>query len=272
LGSWYAVDISGLTDPDLALAAVDEFEPAAAEDRDGIFRIFFPSRLIRDRALDLLRRHHYSAISIDVDDEDWARRSQANLTPVTVGCITVIPSPQSPAPSSQPLVITIQPSMGFGTGHHATTRLCLAALQSIDLSGRTVLDVGTGSGVLAIAAVRLGAASAIGIDIDDDAIQSAGENLAVNPAVQTVSFLAADFRTAPLGVSDVVVANLTGALLARSADRLRELARADGTLVVSGVLTEEREEVVRALAPCRLQWAREEDGWVGLVFDNKKRQ
>jgi ribosomal protein L11 methyltransferase len=143
--------------------------------------------------------------------------------------------------------------------------LCLTALQTIDVSNRSVLDVGTGSGVLAIAAVGLGAAHALGIDHDPDAIVSATENLALNPEVEGVEFRVADLMSSPLPTSDVVTANLTGALLVRAADRLMALVRPGGTLIVSGLMAEE-EATVRSAYPSDVAWRNQEDEWVVLVL------
>jgi ribosomal protein L11 methyltransferase len=159
--------------------------------------------------------------------------------------------------------------MGFGTGHHATTRLCLAALQAIDLRGQVMLDIGTGSGVLAMAAERLGAARATGIDSDPDAIQSARENLELNPEIRSVSFALADLAVTAPPAADVVTANLTGALLVRSARTVLGAVRPGGTLILSGLLSHERDEVCAAFAPAVVVWEREEDGWIGLAM--KKR-
>jgi ribosomal protein L11 methyltransferase len=155
--------------------------------------------------------------------------------------------------------------MGFGTGHHATTRLCLAALQAVDVSGREVLDVGTGSGVLAIAADRLGAARAVGLDYDADAIQSARENLALNPDAGRVTFELVDLTASALPPADIVTANLTGALLVRAAAALAAAVRPGGTLILSGLLAHERDEVRRAFEELAVIWEREEDGWVGIT-------
>jgi ribosomal protein L11 methyltransferase len=129
-----------------------------------------------------------------------------------------------------------------------------------------VLDVGTGSGVLAIAADRLGAKRATGIDNDPDAIQSARENLEVNPTVRHVRFDIGDLAACTERQADVVTANLTGALLVRSASALLATVCPGGTLILSGLLAHERDEVCRAFAPAPVVWEREEDGWVGLAM------
>ena len=252
---------------DFLLAIVDDFGPTAVEEYDTSVRIFFQTPTDRDAAHRALAEHFAvtAVTAVDVSDEDWARRSQENLTPITVGRITIVPSPQVPSPQV-PYTIVIVPSMGFGTGHHATTRLCLAALQTIDLRDQVVLDIGTGSGVLAMAAERLGAARATGIDHDADAIQSARENLERNRDVRSVSFDLADLVAARLPEADVVTANLTGALLVRSSRAVLAAVRPGGTLILSGLLSHERDDVCAAFSPAAVVWEREEDGWVGLVM------
>jgi ribosomal protein L11 methyltransferase len=261
---------------DLVLALLDDFGPTAVEEQADGLRAFFATSAARDAALGAVSPR-FDASAIDVSDEDWARRSQENLAPVTVGRITISPSlPQSPIPNPQSQIpnpssvfVLIVPSMGFGTGHHATTRLCLAALQELDLAGKTVLDVGTGSGVLAIAASGLGAASALGVDFDEDAIQSARENLVLNQSAghaSNVSFVVADLTATPMANADVLTANLTGALLVRTADRLLAATRSGGCLILSGVLASERDEVVRAFRVLSIAWERHEEEWVGLIM------
>ena len=260
--TWPAVDISisSGADPDLVLAAADDYSPTAVEERDDSLRIFFATPEIRDRAADALRAS-FPVMALDVDDEDWARRSQQNLTPITVGKLTVVASRQSPVTSPETIAIVIPPSMGFGTGHHATTRLCLAALQAADPRGKFVLDVGTGSGLLAIAAAKLGATRAIGTDDDADALQAANENLDVNN-VTNVEFVVSDLMKHPLPTADIVLANLMGALVVRAASRLVQAVRPGGVLIVSGVLATERDEVRRAFADQTAVTVVQEDEWL----------
>lgn len=275
--TWPALDVPLSSDADRVLAILDDFSPTAAEERDGTLRVFFASASARDAAAGTLGR---TVVLVEVDDEDWAARSQANLQPVTVGRLRVLPeSPDenrkaaasdatAPAPDAVDLLsIVIRPSMGFGTGHHATTRLCLEGLQALDLKGRFVLDVGTGSGILAIAASRLGADRALGLDVDPDAIESANENLALNPEVRNVEFECRDVAASPLPAAGLVLANLTGALLIREAWALLEAARPSGLVIVSGLLEGEESAVRRAFAGAGVQFRRQHDEWVTLAFN-----
>jgi ribosomal protein L11 methyltransferase len=270
-----ALSITG-ADGELVLAAAVDHFPTAAEDSGDSLTIFFRDSSARDAARQALAAAFPGAVvsAHEVDDEDWARRSQENLQPITVGRLTIYPSlrllPPSPEPPARsPVAIVIQPSMGFGTGHHATTRLCLLALQREELAGRAVLDIGTGSGILAIAAARLGAARAVGIDHDPDAIQAARENLALNPGVGGVTFALAEFggtTTTGIMTADIVLANLTGALLAREARRILAAVRPGGRLIVSGLLDAEREDVAAAFKTATVLAKSREDEWVAMVF------
>jgi ribosomal protein L11 methyltransferase len=262
---WPALEVSSLDD--LVQAALTN-HAVAAIDEDAA-RVFFHTADERDGAAAALQSE-FPALHIqpiDVPDEDWAARSQANLKAVHVGNIVV--APPWDVPSSAPLPIVIQPSMGFGTGHHATTRLCLAHLQRVDLRGHTALDVGTGSGVLAIAASRLGASQVLAIDDDPDAIASARENLGLNPAAN-VSLGTLDLRRAALRPFDLVLANLTGGLLMAAADALMQLAARGGWLILSGFMQAEEPDVLAAFASCTIVQRSQEDEWVCVTLSRSR--
>ena len=229
-------------------AELDAFEPVAIHEQesgDG-WRVFFRTAAQRDGARRALASEFENALdleAVDVDDEDWARRSQVALRAIPAGRIVV--APPWDVPLAAGIVIVIDPSTGFGTGHHATTRLCLELLQEIDVTGKRVIDVGTGSGVLAIAAAKLGARDVVAIDNDLDALRNARENIARNGT--DVHVLAADLSAVSIEPGDIVLANLTGAVLVRFSSALKKLAREDGSLIVSGFGPDDLDEVARAL-------------------------
>jgi len=264
--TWPALEVGPLPNPDLFQAALLDYGVSAIDEttKPDAWRVFFTTEADRNTAAQALSQQFPDTVirSLDVPDEDWVARSQASLRAVRIGKIVVAPPWDVP---DEAHVIVIRPSMGFGTGHHATTRLCLAALQDLDLRGRRVIDVGTGSGLLAIAASRLGATSVVGIDEDPDAFHAAQENASLNPAA-TVTFRHVDVRRVSLEPFDVVVANLTGALLRDAAARLRDLTTAGGHLVVSGFMAEEESDVMSAYSKFTIAARAEEDEWLCVTF------
>jgi ribosomal protein L11 methyltransferase len=268
--TWPALAVGPLPNPDLFQAALLDYGVSAIDEttEPDAWRVFFNTEADRNTAARALSRQFPDTVirSLDVPDEDWVARSQASLRAVRIGDIVVAPPWDVPdADVADTDVIVIRPSMGFGTGHHATTRLCLAVLQDLDLRGRRVIDVGTGSGLLAIAASRLGAADVVGIDEDADAFHAAQENASLNPAA-AVTLRHVDVRRVSLEPFDVVVANLTGALLRDAAPRLQDLATASGYLVVSGFIAAEERDVISAYSKFTIAARAEEDEWLCVTL------
>ena len=262
----------GLSWLDAIAVAVDDHHPCALDEPSpNHVRVFFESASDRDRALAAVVSAHGDRVrarAVSVSDENWAARSQADLRAIRVGRVVVAP-PWSTPPRVDPAdaLVTIRPALGFGSGHHPSTRLALRGLQQVDLAGRHVLDLGTGSGVLAVAAVKLGARRATGIDRDPGALDSAREAVDANGVAAAVELRRQTVDEAEPRNASVVVANLTGTALIRLAPIVAALVEPGGALILSGILAREEAAVARAYRDhARLEWREAEDEWVGMAF------
>ncbi|MFA5551563.1 MAG: 50S ribosomal protein L11 methyltransferase [Trueperaceae bacterium] len=171
-----------------------------------------------------------------VPERDYVAEYQAGLEPVRVGRLVVAPSHHEVAAKDGDVIIWLDPGSAFGTGHHETTRLALAALQGRDLRGRSVLDVGSGTGLLTIAADALGARSAYGVDVDAATIPVARQNAHRNLSRARFAVGSVDYAELP-GQFDVVVANLYAELHAQLMSQYQRRLLPGGRLYLTGILT-----------------------------------
>ena len=177
-----------------------------------------------------------------IDDADWLEAWKASVTPIRIGAFLVRPT-WSDARDDGAITLTLDPGMAFGTGLHPTTQQCLEALSQLRLEGVRVLDVGTGSGILAIAAAKRGAREIVAVDTDPLAVRAATENAKGNDlSVDVRAGSAADVD----GRFDVVLANLVGPVLVQIAADLRARVRTSGSLVAAGITAQAEPEVLHA--------------------------
>lgn len=212
-------------------------------------------------------------------EEDWATAWKKYYHPTHLGeRLVVCPSWEDYSPTPQELVMTLDPGMAFGSGTHHTTRLCCTLLETMDTKHKRVLDMGTGSGILSIGALMLGAEEAVGVDIDAVAVRTAGENAALNGfGPDRFTPLCADLIHQPLpedvtrGGFDLVLANIVADVIIALAPAIRHHLKAGGHLVASGIIEPRRDEVVAALLEngMVLTDEREAEGWCALVLEKK---
>ena len=197
-----------------------------------------------------------------VAEQDWVRAVQADFRPVHVSSrLWVVPTWHQP-PDPAAINLTIDPGLAFGTGTHPTTRLCLDWLDRNLHAGASVLDYGCGSGILAIAAMKLGATAATGLDIDPAAVLAARDNAMQNQTAVHVE--GADYVINQ--TFDVVVANILANPLKLLAPVLAQATKRDGRMILSGILEHQADEVINCYTEwLKLQIDRREDGWVLLA-------
>ncbi len=201
----------------------------------------------------------------DIDDSigtEW--RSHVAPVPVTAD-LEIVPAwidVETPTVGTR---ILIEPGATFGLGDHPTTRACLSILAEIEVHGRSVLDVGCGSGVLGITALALGATRAVGVDITPAAVEVSQENARRN-GVDDRWFATTNELASIRTDFDIVVANILAPTLIELSDELRRLVKPDGLLVISGVLDGHYQHVLDALSPLRVVECRVIDGWAAVVL------
>ncbi|WP_186408693.1 50S ribosomal protein L11 methyltransferase [Candidatus Accumulibacter aalborgensis] len=198
----------------------------------------------------------------EVAEQDWVQVTQSQFEPIRVSeRLWIVPSWHD-APDPAAMVLVMDPGMAFGTGSHPTTRLCLEWLERTISTGMSVLDYGCGSGILAIAAARLGAAEVLGVDIDEQAVTASTSNAQRNG----VSARFQDSGRELSGQFDVVVANILANPLKVLAPAISGHVRRGGRLALSGILLEQTDDLIAAYAPwLPLAVADTRDGWVCLT-------
>jgi len=181
----------------------------------------------------------------ELKEEEWAEAWKAHYEPQHIGrSLVVSPSWQRYLPSDGEVVITLDPGMAFGTGLHPTTRMCLEALEEHLSCGARVLDVGTGSGILAIAAAKLGASAVLALDTDPLAVKIAKENVLANGVGRTVKVKEGSLEMAKGSLFDLIVVNILARTIAGLIEKgLLDHLKPEGLLIAAGIMASEEEEV-----------------------------
>ena len=186
----------------------------------------------------------YSAESLGVDDKDWNENWKKYFKAFEVGKrLAVCPSWENYENTENRTVLQIDPGAAFGTGTHATTSLCLGILENQVKTGHNVLDIGTGSGILAIASVLLGADSAVGVDIDAQSVKTAKENAEINKVNNKIQFFVGDLADKITDKYDIVCANIVADVIIRLFDNVADYMKDDAKLIISGIIDIRAEEV-----------------------------
>ncbi|MBR7133466.1 MAG: 50S ribosomal protein L11 methyltransferase [Clostridia bacterium] len=214
----------------------------------------------------------YEVGSIGVDDSDWNENWKKYFHTIEVGeRLAVVPSWEDYENKDGRTLLRIDPGAAFGTGTHATTSLCLEVLDRHTSASSRVLDIGCGSGILAIASVLLGADGALGVDIDAQSVKTAKENAGINGITEKTEFIVGDLADKVTGKYNIVCANIVADIIIKLLPDVNRFMEKDGILIVSGIIDIRKDDVLSAVESNGFYVAEEHyrDNWCAFVLKSK---
>lgn len=264
-------------DQDLAVAMLSTLGFDGFEQRPDVLIAFIPERSAGENIPESIEEE-LAAVGIRltgmsrrrIEPQNWNATWEAGIQPFRVGDFFIKPDWREEQPEPGEILLIITPKMAFGTGNHETTRLILRHLPGLVVQNRSVIDVGMGTGILSIAAVKSGASLAFGFDIDEWSVLNANENAVLNHVEEAVRFVKGSFDTlGPVEQAETVFANLQRHIIIEFQTQLANSVLPGGKLVLSGILIHEVDEIRRLPAFSALQeLLRDTDGeWAMLVLE-----
>ncbi len=278
---YYDISISTNIDTGDLVSLLDDDMLLGSWEQDGTVHLYWPVQAWGEHKLTHLTQllqqlgENTDSFTIEISKcsaENWNARWAALVKPIRIGQrILIRPSWEEANTSPEEIEIILDPNQAFGTGHHATTQLLLEWLEEIINGGERVLDVGTGSGILAMVALRLGAKFALGIDHDPIAIDCAREYARANNFKENLQLHVQDLENVHKQIFDLILANLDRRTWLNQAMHLQRVTSSETFLLVSGILPDDQIDVTDSLA--RMNWvlidSRERAGWLALGFKQR---
>lgn len=261
------------TTDEIIIALLSQFEFESFEENDDHIVAYIPSDELTDNVTadieELLSNYNVVYKSEQIEDKNWNEIWEASFQPVVVEDFCRIRADFHPFQDDVTHDIVINPKMAFGTGHHATTHMMVAAMKDIDHKNKLVYDFGCGTGILAILASKLGATDIDAVDIEHESYVNTIENSQIN-GVENINPFCGEMADVPTKTYDVILANINRNILIRYATELKSRTAERGTLLLSGILDEDGDQVIEAFTSAGYTYGNtlKKDGWLCLKFNN----
>ncbi len=265
---------------DILSGFIWELEPLGIEEVNDQIVVYTnsKSKLQKDNLIELLSNlvnskliDKFSIQENIVHDKNWNEEWEKNLKVIKISDRIIIkPTFKEYEFKSNEIVITIDPKMSFGTGEHATTKLSLQALEKYIKPNYKILDVGTGTGILAIASIKLGASYALGIDIDEWSIENSIENIKLNNVEDKIKIELTEIKNVRENDFDLIIANIQKNILMEIANEIKKKSKENGFLILSGLLKDDQNDIQDRYEKIGFEFIEQKslDEWIVMIFQS----